>query len=355
MLRTTPARWAAVVVATLVVALAVLAAVGRGPLRSQETLPVGFVAAGSAGTGLDEVGAVRLPIGVVRLFAGPAVEEIAARRVGKAGEGRVRAQDGARIVPLTWRFAPGLAYDDLIAHPLRYSLAVVSDDERTELGEQDVDPRASAASGVPAEGAAVVVVDGDGRDLDLVVTYEDVAQTVDAASGDLDAGRAAALYPDGPTTLGVAEDCDARRTRQARNLDAGAGSIYCRVGPLTRTSYLPGRGWAPDGRVWSAVTLTVTAPAALTWLPTGDPYAVRHGAVDVTLSGAEPVSGPARGPGARDGRTRWSGTWVFSTPADLVPARLHVAAPMTAVRAAGSDAGPPTVVFGIDQTFTLKR
>ncbi|MBS4753565.1 hypothetical protein KG112_12190 [Nocardioides sp. zg-ZUI104] len=66
MLRTTPARWAAVVVATLVVALAVLAAVGRGPLRSQETPPVGFVAAGSAGTGLDEVGAVRLPIGVVR-------------------------------------------------------------------------------------------------------------------------------------------------------------------------------------------------------------------------------------------------------------------------------------------------
>jgi hypothetical protein len=340
--------WAVAVVAALAIGAGVAVAVVR---LGGDSLAPGFVADGTSGSALTRETEIQLPIGVVRLASGAPLDEIAARRVGKEGDGSVRAADDAAIVPVAWSFRPSLAYDDLLGYPTTFSLGLTAGGERTDLGEHDVDLHETAESGVFPEGSLIAVVAGDGDDLEVEVTYEDQTQTVVMASGKVDPGRAAALYPDGPASYGASDPCDARRTPEARLIDAGAGSIYCRIGPLTRTPYLPELGWAEEGRVWSIVDVTVTAPRSVVWLPTGVDYQVRRDAVVVSLEGGEPV----RGPRTDDEPTDGSGTWVFDSAADDSPLSLHVTAPMTAVREPGAASGPPTVPFGVDATFTFQR
>ncbi|MBM0124682.1 hypothetical protein [Pimelobacter simplex] len=347
--------WTAVVA----VLLAVAAGVTILTLRGGGELEAGFVAEGSSGKEMTHEVEVQLPIGTVRLSSGAPIEEIAAGRVGKDEDGSLRAVGGSKIVPVAWSFRPTLSYDDLLGYPTTFSLAVTAGGERTDLGEPDVDLHEAAGSGLFPEASFIVVVAGDGDDLGFEVSYEDETQRVDMASGQVEAGRAASLYPDGPQTLGTDEDCDARRTPDSTTrieyVDAGRGSIYCRVDPLTRTPYLPDLGWAEDGRTWSVVDVTVTAPRSVRWIPTGARYRVRRDPVVVSLGAAEAVRTPRSG---ADGEAARTGTWVFDSAADdtdETDETLHVAAPMTATRSAGTTAGPAAIRFGVDQTFHLQR
>lgn len=343
-----PARWAGAV-AVLAVGAGVLTGV---LLRDGDSLEAGFVADGTTGRPMAHDAEVQLPIGTVRLSSADPVDEIAARRVRSDGEGSLVAADDAAIVAVSWTFEPSVSYAEQLAYPTTFSLALSAGGERIDLGDKDVDLHEAADSGVLPGESLVAVVAGSGEDLRFDVTYEDEEQRADMASGEVDAGAARALYPDGPVTVGSREDCDARRTDEARQVDAGAGSIYCRIDPLTRTPYLPELGWAEDGRVWSIVDVTVTAPARVTWLPTGASYRVRRDPVVVSLDGSEQVRTP-RAPG--DGRATWTGTWVFDSPAEGAFPGLRVSAPMTAVRPDGESAGPASVPFGVDQAFTFQR
>lgn len=326
--------------------------VGVVVLRDGDALAPGFVTEGTTGKRMVHETAVQLPIGTVRLSTGAPVDEIAARRVRAGGEGRLQATDDAAIVAVSWAFEPSVSYDDLLAHPTTFSLALDAGGERVDLGAKDVDLHRAADSGVLPGEQLVAVVAGSGDDLGFEVTYEGEEQRADMASGEIEAGRAEALYPDGPVTWGAREACDARRTTEARAVDAGAGSIHCRIDPLTRTPYLPELGWAEEGRVWSTVDVTVTAPARVRWLPTGVAYRVQRGQVAVSLGDSEEVRAP-RAPGGA--RATWTGTWVFDSPADGAVPSLRVTAPLTAVRPDGETAGPATVPFGVDQSFTFKR
>lgn len=341
--------WAVAVVAVLAIAAGVALVVVR---LGGDSLDPGFVAEGTSGTAPEHEVEVQLPIGTIRLGSGAPLDEIAARRVGRDGDGSVRAAGDAAIVPVAWSFRPSLSYDDLLGYPVVFSLALSAGGERTELGEQDVDLHGAVDSGRLPEGSLIAVVAGDGGDLAVEVTYEDQTQTAAMATEDVAPGRAAALYPDGPVSYGPGERCDARTTDGARSLDAGHDSIYCRIEPLTRTPYLPDLGWAEEGRVWSTVDVLVTAPRRLRWLPTGGRYRVEREPVTVSLDGDEAVRTPrAPDPAA----TTWRGTWVFDSPAEPPDLSLHVTAPMTAVRSSTATDGPATVPFGIDQTFSLKR
>ena len=224
--------------------------------------------------------------------------------------------------------------------------------ERTEPGALDVDPHAAKDSGLLPEGSFIAVVAGSGEDLELEVTYEGVTQSVEMSSGDVEHGRAEELYPDGPVTYGSKDDCDARRTDESRDVDAGSGSIYCRVDPLTRTPYLPDLGWAEPGRVWSVVDIIVRAPRTVRWIPTGGHYRVRGEPMVVSLSGSEPVRAPRA---LSDDRGVGRGMWIFDSPADDADLALQITAAMTAMRARGASSGPATIPFGIDQTFDLRR
>lgn len=321
-------------------------------LRDGDALDPGFVREGTSGTAMVDDAEVRLPIGTVRLSSGAPLDEIAARRVGEDGDGRVHAADDAAIVPLSWSFRPSLSYRDLLTHPSEFSLSLTAGGERSDLGEQDVDPHLAKESGLLAEASYVAVVAGSGEDLEVEVTYAGETQTVEMRSGEVDPGRAAALYPDGPVTYATKDDCDARGAGDTRYVDAGSGSIYCRVEPMTRTPYLPDLGWAEAGRVWSVVDITVRVPRTVSWIPTGVRYRVRRDPLVVSLGGSEPVRAPRAG---GDDRTAWRGTWVFDSPADDAEPALQVSAPMTAVRAAGATGGPATIPFGVDQTFRFQR
>ncbi len=349
MLGSRKAAWAVAVVAVLAIAAGVAVAVAR---LGGDTLEPGFVADGTSGSAMSHEAEVRLPIGTVQLASGGPLDEIAARRVGKQGDGSVRAGDDAVIVPISWTFRPSLAYEDLLGYPATFTLALTAGGERTELGEQDVDLHETLDSGVFPERSLIAVVAGGGDDLGVEVTYEDQSQTVAMATGEVEAGRAAPLYPDGPVAYGPDERCDARTTDEARSIDAGAGSIYCRIDPLTRTPYLPDLGWAEEGRVWSTVEVVVTAPERVQWIPTGAGYRVERRPVTVSLEGAEAVRTPKA---PEDAATTWQGTWVFDSPAESTAPRLHVAAPMTAVREPEATGGPAAVPFGVDATFTFRR
>jgi hypothetical protein len=334
-------------------ALAVGAGVaGVAVLRDDDSLAPGFVANGTTGKAMVHEAEVQLPIGTVRLSSGAPLDEIAARRVGEDGEGQLQAADDASVVAVSWSFEPSVSYDDLLSYPTSFSLALSAGGERVELGDKDVDLHEAADSGVLPGESLVAVVAGSGDDVAVAVTYEDEEQRADMTSGEVDAGRARALYPDGPMTWGAREPCDARRTDEARSIDAGASSIYCRIGPLTRTPYLPDLGWAEEDRVWSVVDVTVKAPSRITWLPTGTSYRVQRAPVVVSLSGGEEVRTP-RTPA--DDRAAWTGTWVFDSPADGDVPALQVTAPLTAVRPEAGAAGPATIPFGVDQAFTFKR
>lgn len=338
-------------VAAAVAAVLAIAALSVVLLRDGGDLDPGFVADGTSGTPMVHDAEIRLPIGTVRLSTGEPLDRIAARRVGEDGDGSLRASDDAAIVPLSWSFRPSLSYQELLAHPTEFSLSVAAGGERSDLGEQDVDPHSAKDSGLLSEGSYVAVVAGSGEDLALEVTYAGETQSVDMSSGEVAQGRAEALYPDGPTTYASKDDCDARRTQESRYVDAGSGSIYCRVEPLTRTPYLPDLGWAEAGRVWSVVGVTVTAPRTVSWIPTGVRYQVRREPITVSLSNSTTVRAPRPGGEARV----WRGTWIFDSPLDAAEPALRVTAAMTAVRAAGGTGGPATIPFGVDQTFSYQR
>jgi len=350
--RSKTTAWAVAVGAVLAIAAGVAVVVVR---LGGDSLAPGFVADGTSGTEATHEAEVRLPIGVVRLASGAPRDEIAARRVGRGGDGTVEAADDAAIVGVSWSFQPSLGYDDLLTHPAAFSLAVTAGGESTDLGEQDVDLHDAVESGLLPEQSLIAVVAGDGDDLGFAVTYEGRTQHVDMASGEVDAGAAAALYPDGPQTYGTREDCDPRSAadpEQVRYVSRADGFLHCRVEQLVRTPYLPDLGWAEAGRVWQVVELTVTTPRRVRWLLTGARYRVDRGPVTVTLGSGEAVRAP-RSPG--DGRATVRGSWVFDGPADESAPELHVSAPMTARRPPGETRGPARIALGVDQTFTLRR
>ncbi|TNM40399.1 hypothetical protein FHP29_10090 [Nocardioides albidus] len=343
--------WTAVVAALVFVA----AGVALVALRDGGELEAGFVAEGTSGKTMTHEVEVQLPIGTVRLASGEPLEEIADRRVGRHGDGTVRAAGGATIVPVAWSFRPTLSYNDVLGYPTTFSLAVTAGGERTDLGEPDVDLHEATDSGLFPEASLIAVVAGDGDDLGFEVTYEGEAQSVAMATGKVEAGRAAALYPDGPQTYGTDGDCDARSAAtspdEIRYVSPDAGALYCRVDPIMRTPYLPDLGWASDGHVWHVVEVTVTAPRKVTWLPTGARYRVERDPVTVSLAGSEPV----RGPRSNDDRETRKGTWIFDSPIDPAVSTLHLSAPMRAVRPSTTADGPASVDLGVDQTFELKQ
>lgn len=347
---TTKTRWqAGVAAAALFAAGAVVVLV-----TADEPLPVGFVTKGSFGGAIAHEVDVQLPMGVVHLTSGEPRDELPAQQVGRSGEGSIPTSDGASILPISWTYRPSLAYDDVITYPSTFSLVATSEGERTDPQVLDIDlHRTLETSSFPGQDLLVVVA-GDGDDLGFEVTYEGETQTVAMASEQVSPGRAAALYPDGETTYDADDRCDARGDgNRVASLSAGNESIHCMLGPLVRTPYLPDRGWAEPGRVWSVVALTFDTPRRVTWIHTGTRYRVDLGPVTVSLPGSTPV----RQPRTEGLRAFHNATWVFDSPDDLAgePLRLHLTAPMTATRLPRDTGGPTTVRFGVDHTFALRR
>ena len=319
---------------------------------TKDSLAPGFVASGTSGEAMSQDVAVHIPIGIVTLSSGRPLDEIAARRVGQGDDGTIAAQGGSVIVPVSWSFRPSLSYDEALGYPMEFSLALTAGGSRYDLGEPDVDLHEAADSGILPEASLLVVVTGDGGDLQFEVTYEDQTQIADMSTGDVDAGLAQPLYAGaGSETYSTDEDCVLQTTERSRYLSSGSSSLSCRIGPLTQSPYLPDLGWAKEGQVWNVVDVSVRAPRQLTWLLTEEKYRVDRGPVTVTLDGVQPVRVDQRDPRS----TTQGGAYVFESEPGRSSVAVHVSAPMTAVRPPRAEGGPANVSLGVDQTFEMKR
>ena len=89
-------------------------------------------------------------------------------------------------------------------------------------------------------------------DVSFEVTYDGLTQTVSPATGDRDAGVAAPLYDE--PTIGVEAPC----TSEGFATPQVQPDVSCVVNAPQRTPYLPGHGWAEDGRTFVLVTAFFT-------------------------------------------------------------------------------------------------
>lgn len=258
------------------------------------------------------------------------------------------APDGSVFVPVAWSFAPLRAADPqsvFVAgkyEPTTISLVAGSgsDEVTTELEE----PYQIVGPGLTdfADRTYYVSVDeADVDDLRLTVSYDGLTQTLDPATGDLDAG-AAEMYAD-QRTADVA--CPRRSWKGQAMVTV---DMYCRV---TRAAvpYLPSQGWVEDGRQWTVLTIT-TEPRLLVWdSPLYLPVVYRSRTpIDGTiLNNRRPVAQQVRSGNPSSGQLVV--TLAFDTPAgeggDLLIRRGYDVSPRTDQDVTGLDAPVRRVVF----------
>ncbi|MCD4534189.1 hypothetical protein LRP67_08860 [Nocardioides sp. cx-169] len=231
----------------------------------------------------------------------------------------LKAPDAGTLVPLGWSFfAPaGLVSD---GDPAPIELRLVAGDRTVELdsvdlGDDDVvsyDPRALA-----------VGVDGDldVTDLGLEVEYDGLTQTVDVATGKVDAGVAQVLYDEERRlTAGCTEveDWCALTADPASPLRPRSATFT--ASDVSLYPYDAELGWADDGTLWAAVRLQLLGVDSVR-NAAGDSWTVgRHSRPGVSLDGAQPVLREGLEGDAYDSY----GRVIFRVDADAEPRELAV-------------------------------
>lgn len=243
-----------------------------------------------------------VPTGALDLTVGAPLDGDLAADLAADGE-KQAAGDGA-FVPVTWSFdpsadIPGRAIVAQDPQPLRMTLvAAGADVELPSPYTVEGDALGDLATAV-----FYVPVDDPEADLEIQATYDDLTQTWDAATGDLDSGAAAPLY-DEPTGATALPCPDRTITRGGYSAD-----VRCAMS-VERVPYLPGSGWAPDGRTFAVVGHRITADA-----PSGpsDDAEVSDARATVRVDGAAPVGEvPTLGTVAADDTAR--GLEAFDAP-----------------------------------------
>jgi len=167
------------------------------------------------------------------------------------------APDGRSWVPVSWSF------DALAAFP---GQAVVSQQPQpAEVTAEDADgdavelPAPYTVDGVQIGDSAtsvfyLPVVDPDQLSID--VTYDGTTQRLDTATGEVDEGAAAPLY--GEVTGARELDCG-----DGARIESGAASatLSCEMA-VERVPYLPGTGWADEGRSFAVVGASFSSDGA---------------------------------------------------------------------------------------------
>jgi len=196
------------------------------------------------GEGVESV--VALPIGQLEVTAGAPVTEVSAKDTRQLE--KLQAPEGSVFVPITWQydaatFGALAAYISTEATP---AIDLVADGASYRLP-------APEQTGEGAE-SFYVLVQGDGDEPRLEVDFDGVTQQVDLTSGEVEAGRAEALYDlPKPRTKRLPCAGDTSYSRAA----VRAARFACST---TRPFRLPyaGTGWAEDGGTWLVVTVRTT-------------------------------------------------------------------------------------------------
>ncbi len=153
------------------------------------------------------------------------------------------APDGQLYLGLQWEWEGTLPAFTMLNLDQRRQAATVS----VVAGEQEVsvfelDTHATST------GDPVWVLLPDDADARLQVTYDGHTQTVDLASGEVDAGVAEGLYEIGD--IGYTADCPDQGPGFPSGRDGWLYQIQCNVEEVYAVPYVPGLGWAAEGQAW---------------------------------------------------------------------------------------------------------
>ncbi len=220
------------------------------------------------------------------------------------------APDGATFVPIVWSFQDDAIYGELTRlfgerKPLEVEL--VAGKEKYSLIPPD------SATGKAAQ---YVVVEGDGSELSLEVTYNKVTQTLDAETGKLDKGVAAGLY-DLPETKVRLKDCPIK----SWFTEPGVFPQYtCQYTNAVATPYVVDT-WAKPGRTWLAVSVATNLLLYATGELDGDIASYRVvGSKELSTVNGKEALGTLR---EKVDAGFAAGTLVFDVKGPL-PKKLHI-------------------------------
>lgn len=238
------------------------------------------------------------------------------------------APDGGRLIAV--RVEPRLLVAGVEGRP-EMAVRLVADGVRTEVWTSEPSLQSALAPTTVAVGTGEAV---DVDDLTVEVDFGGQVQTVDVATGEIDAGVAEALYAPRTKRLGCVEvesACDFGPALPDQ--DPRPSFQVATGGDLTLSPWDDEHGWAPEGTLWAAIDLQVlrglpTSRTGRTFLPLESQYTV------VTLDG-EPALYNDLTPTA----SAAGGRVVFSVPADADPALLTLT---QEVRLVGTDETMPT-------------
>ena len=196
------------------------------------------------------------------------------------------------------------------AQPQEAQVTLVAGETRADLGSpyRVAGETGTADTGVSTMYVAVDQASDEVGDVSFEVTYDGLTQTVSPATGDRDAGAAAPLYEE--PTIGIEAPCTSEGFATPR-----CSPTSCVVNAPQRTPYLPGQGWAEEGRTFVLVTAFFTVDSVEVH---GTSHDVDQVTPRLTLDGADPLppdgryGEPELSPGAA------SGTWAFDVPSDTV-------------------------------------
>ena len=254
---------------------------------------------------------VLLPTGRIDLVVGAPTEKLTDEQVE---DGR-RAPDGGSFLPVSWAHDPfgegGVPIGVIGAEPQEAQVTLVAGGTRADLGSpyRVVGETGTADSGVSTMYVAVDQSPDEVGDVSFEVTYDGLTQTVSTSSGERDAGVAAPLYDE--PTIGVEAPC----TSEGFATPQVQPDVSCVVNAPQRTPYLPGHGWAEEGRTFVLVTAFFTVDSVEVQ---GSSHDVDEVTPRLTLDGADPLppdgrfGEPELQPGAA------AGTWAFDVAGDGV-------------------------------------
>ncbi len=263
----------------LLLVLLLLPSAGCAVLTGKSAEPGDIVVGRDADqvTGTDAE--VRVPVGGITFTLGEPLSEVAEDQTSDLQERR--APDDGSFVPLAWQIDDSAlpSYALVMAtRPEPITLDLVTGGETIQVSPNLARER----------GPVYVAVPGDGENVSLEVGYDGVTQSVDAASGEREAGLAAPLY-DLPEAPGPAPDCPGRGWLDDPQIDY---RVTCTVGDHIVLPYLPELGWAAESRSWVIVATEVDL-RDVTWQPVGGgppvEYDVRSGADASSLDASAAV------------------------------------------------------------------
>ena len=292
----------------------------------EEVVAVGDVEAYGSGVAEGTEVSLAVPLGTVEATVGEPVTTL----------GDLEAPEGGSLVRVASSFRDAQVREDVWELAARsgearsVELSLAAGDEDYLLGVVRVGDGSDAAASVRAPRDLVVAVSGSpeelGDDLALEVTYDELTQSVSVPGGERAPGPADALYEEAPdpATLSTT-DCDPRVEPSSATLRG----LRCEVGAVRSLPYVPGLGWAEEGRTWLVVGAGVEVVTAEL---SGSTYGVGGTGLEVLLDGEPPatVLDPTEDAG------RASGQHVFDVAADQSSGEVGVTATLTLEQTGGS-------------------